>query len=274
VKDIWFGLFSNDIRFNRSSNAILEVDSKMAKIIFKQLEEATITVRNRLHSQLLVDKEAKQLEEQKYAALMEIVAYVRKMDFLSHASGKEKLHFFFKSHFNYKQTADHINCPLNNIESAVSYAGKQLERRIGKETIRMIVQAQNQEALDATLLQFRIGSNPSSNQKLFLCDLSKWFPKPENMGCISLDEFNMEFRMLHVYSLSLFQAFLDSADLKRLSHLLYILQSTDHIHAMERQVLVRMLKGEYRNYEEAWEAWAALQGDNLFAPKDEELILS
>ncbi|KIL39554.1 hypothetical protein SD70_19310 [Gordoniibacillus kamchatkensis] len=245
----------------------------MAKIIFKQLEEAVYSARNRLQSQPFVDEEAKRLEESRYAALMEIVKYTRSLDFLSHASGKEKLRFFFKCRYNYKLTAEHFGCPLNNIESAVSYAGKCLERRIGKDTIRMIVQAQSQEALDAALLQFRVGVNPGGDQRLFLGDLSQWFPEPANMGFRVLDEFRMELRLLHFFSTSFFKECLAVVDHKRLAHLLYIMQSTDNAHVMERQVLYRMLQGNYQSFEEAWDAWTSLQEKNLFASEEEEFAV-
>lgn len=242
----------------------------MAKIIFKQLKEAVFTVSNRLQSNPLVDEEAKQLEEKRYDALMEIIKYARSLDFLSHESTKEKLRFFFQSRFDYKKTANHFGCPLNNIESAVSYAGKRLERRIGRDTVQMIVQAQTQDALDAAMLQFRVGTNSCSGQNLFLCNMSEWFPEPAKMGFRDLSEFRMELQLLQMFSMSFFQHFLDSVDHKRLAHLLYILQSADNVHVMERQVLYRILQGEYRNDKEAWDAWTSLQEQNLFVSNEEE----
>ncbi|WP_080832392.1 hypothetical protein [Cohnella massiliensis] len=236
----------------------------MAKIIFKQLHEAVYTVRKRLQSNPLVDEEAKRLEESRYAALMEIVEYTRTQDFLTHKSVKNKIRFFFNSNYNYKLTAEHFNCPLNNIESTVSYAGKCLEKRIGRDTIRLVMQAQTQDALDAAMLQFRIGINPTGTQSLFVGDLSKWFPEPSNMGFRDLSEFRKEMRLLFFFSIGYFKECFAQVDQKRLAHLLYILQSTDNAHVMERQVLYRLLQGEYQDFVEAWEAWTTLEEKSPF----------
>lgn len=241
----------------------------MPKLIFKRLHEETLAVRNRLQSPLFVTEEVKRLEDKRHSALMEIVDYAREANFLSHASGKEKLRYFFKSHFNYKQTAAHFNCPQNNIESAISYAGKQFEKRIGSNTVRMIVQAQTQEALDGAMLQFHVGVNPLGSQSLFLFDLRKQFPAPVKMGYQVLDEFLHELKLLRIVSLRYIEKVLADVDHKRLSHLLYILQSTDSELVKERQVLHRMLQGEYSDWDEAWKAWTSLQEENLFISPDE-----
>lgn len=246
----------------------------MAKIVFKQLHEAVFTVRKRLQSNPLVDGEAKRLEESRYAALMEIAEYTRTRDFLTHESVKEKIRFFFNSNYNYKLTAEHFNCPLNNIESTVSYAGKCLEKRIGRDTIRLIEQAQTQDALDAAMLQFRIGINPTGTQSLFVGDLSKRFPKPSNMGFRDHSKFKMEMQLLHMFSMMLFEQFLDSVDQKRLSHLLHILHSVDNTQVMERQVLYRMLQGEYKDFDEAWKVWVSLEEKSPFAKEKDRTAIS
>mgnify|MGYP001266215799 FL=1 len=246
----------------------------MAKIIFKQLHEAVYAARKRLQSNPLVDGEAKRLEESRYAALMEIAEYTRNQDFLTHQSVKNKIRFFFNNNYNYKLTAKHFNCPLNNIESTVSYAGKCLEKRIGRDTIRLIEQAQTQDALDAAMLQFRLGINPTGTQSLFVGDLSKWLPEPSDMGFRDLSEFRMEMRLLRFFSIGYFKECFAQVDQERLAHLLYILQPKDNAHVMERQVLYRLLQGEYQDFVEAWEAWTSLEEKSPFAKEENTTAIS
>ncbi|WP_289137726.1 hypothetical protein [uncultured Brevibacillus sp.] len=215
----------------------------MPKNIFRRLTEALDTVSGKIHSGHLHENEL-DLEEKKLAALVEITKYVKSLDFLSHEKTKERLRYFFNSRFNYRSTALYFECGLNKIESAVSYAGKTLERKIGSGTIEMILESKNEKTINMAISQFRIGIGQEQPDEWFISDMAKRFPKAEKSSSLTIEECRTELAFLGYCTKHFYEKELAKLDKRKLAFLLYVLNSVDGKVALERSILLGFIKGK------------------------------
>ncbi|SFM05059.1 hypothetical protein SAMN03159341_1152 [Paenibacillus sp. 1_12] len=126
-----------------------------------------------------------QVEQNKLDALMEIVRYVNKMDYIKSNTVKEKFSFFLRNKYSYKLTADKFNeSHVNNIEVMISRVSKDLERMVGKEIIELILAGKVSEAMKV----FRAGTMSEPSMWYFLPEVVKYLPEPKFEMFTTVDE--------------------------------------------------------------------------------------
>lgn len=215
-------------------------------LIFRRVSRAVKEVQANLKDKNLFSEEERQLEQKKLDALMLIVDFIIKQEYLSHQKSKERLSFFLKNKFDYEKTRLHFNTSKNSIEASVSYIGKKLENLIGPNTINMILEGR----VDEALTQFYIGTGQVKTDEWFIEGVKSYFPTPNKDVTLSLPDCKEEIHLLGVFTKLHLEGLVNSYDHNKLAYLLYILNSTDEKVADERQVLFRLLKGVYSKGED------------------------
>lgn len=230
----------------------------------KKLENAIITVKNKLpESDPFSD--TTQIQQSKLDALMEIVNFVKQMNYIKRPRVKEKFSFFLRSKYDYQETATHFGTSRNSIDVMVSRVSRQLESLVGKETIDMILQEKVSEALRV----FRSGILNESAKGFFLPEAAKYLPEPKYRMFNSLEECSSEIRFLNVLTEHGMKNMIEGCDQEKLAHILYLISdnskkmiegvSDDKVlqsyfenghHsrekvAIEREALLKLFNGEF-----------------------------
>ncbi|WP_096202929.1 hypothetical protein [Bacillus sp. FJAT-45350] len=210
-------------------------------LIFRKVARAVKEVQGNLNDQNLYNEDERQLEQKKLDALMLIVDFINKQEYLSHQKSKERLKYFLKNKLDYEKARLHFNTSKNSIEASVSYIGKKLEKLIGLDTIDMILEGR----IDEALTQFHIGTGKVKTSDWFIEGVHNYLPEPKKDILLSFEDCQEEITLLgmfsHFYLEDLFKLY--NAD--KLSHLLYVLNSTDAKIADEREILCRLINGDF-----------------------------
>jgi hypothetical protein len=266
----------------------------------KKLENAIKQVKAGLPKDELFS--GKRLPDQdKLDILMEIVQYVKKMDYIKSQSVKEKFAIFLRSKYNYETTGAKFNKKRNTIEVMVMRVSNQLESLVGKETIEMILDGKVSEAMKI----FRTGTVNEPSLSYFLPDILKFLPEPKFEMFYSLEECKAELNILGLLTRHGSKQFLENYDQRKLAHILYILSlnpkrlgadigdtmqgyfdegHTSHIKITdERDALIRFFNGEFdssensdsvRMKDQVDKAIQMIQSQNVFHDAGSELDYS
>lgn len=230
----------------------------------KKLENAIITVKNKLPEGDPFS-DTTQIQQSKLDALMEIVNFVKQMNYIKSPRVKEKFSFFLRSKYDYQETATHFGTSRNSIDVMVLRVSRQLESLIGKDTIEMILQDKVSEALRI----FRSGLLNESIKGVFLPEAAKYLPEPKYRMFSSLEECSSEIRFLNVLTEHGMKNTIEECDQEKLAHILYLISDNskkmidgagddkvlqsyfENGHhsrekvAIERQALLKLFNGEF-----------------------------
>lgn len=214
-------------------------------IVFKKVERAI----NEVKANLTLYKEnddKRMLELKKLQALYEILDYIKSFSWLSHQSSKEKVKTFLKCNYNYRKASEILGIPLHSLETSICYASKSLERKLGQNTIELILDGD----INSAMLQFKVGTNSISISNLFCEGIIDMLPKPKKDNTLSLHDCANEIKFLnHITKLSL-QKIIKSMDRAKLSYLLYLLTSSDAQYAYERNLLYKYINDDIKNIDD------------------------
>jgi hypothetical protein len=237
-------------------------------MIFRDLLDMFTIVTSNLKNKNIFGAD-RQLEHKKAEALKQIVDYAIELDWIKHQYSKDRLKYFFNSGFEYQITADHFGVSKNSIEASVSYSAKKFEKLIGgKATLNLIKKGQIEEAIT----QFNIATGKVNPDDWFIDGVNYALPTPKDGIPYKLQNFRKELNFLSLFSKVNFKALVKAQNQENLSHLLYILNSTESKYASERDILCKLLKGEFSNYEgvtlsidaQVTDAIKAFQSKNIY----------
>lgn len=228
----------------------------------KKLENAVKRVKSTLVDEALFEE--RQLEREKWDALMEIVLFVNKMDYIKSSKVKVRFAYFLRSKYDYKETGLRFKQKVNTIEVMVLRVSKRLESLVGKNTIDMILDGKVSEAMKI----FRTGTMSEPSYGYFLPEIVNFLPEPKYEMFTTIEECRDELFILGLLTKQGIRGFLERYNRQRLAHILYILSrdskrletdterdttlhayfefghSTKEKIAAERDVLIRLFKGE------------------------------
>jgi hypothetical protein len=223
-------------------------------IIFRELEEAVQTV----HQRLLRGSEVEDgLDAQRLRLLHDIAAYVRGYAWLSHTKSKERIKLFLKYRYQYGETAAALGVSRKSLEQSVSYAAKQLSRRIGDNTIDLIMEGQ----LELARQEFLLGTGALAPSDWFVGGIMERFPAKKDAG-VALHAAGRELAFLLRYTRRQLDLAASSLDSRVMAHLLYVLSATDASYMQERNVLLQCLVSGTLS---PGEALQQLQRDDIYA---------
>lgn len=206
-------------------------------LIFKEIEEEVNEVKDRLA--ILGEEVDSSLDEQKLELLMRMVAYVNSYVWLSHGKTREKLGYFLRNKYDYRETAKKFEVSVKSLHVSVSYAANRLKKRIGGALALLrsgdIAEADREFALGTGAL----------DTNLFISPIHDRFAPVKNAG-VDLADCENELGFLARFTQYHFGIVLDSLDRQKLEHLLYILSQNDRSYMSERSILYRRLEGELK----------------------------
>lgn len=206
----------------------------------KEIEDAVKKIRKEIDS-VDLDEVARELVIEQYNALMEIVSYINSLKWLNQERTKKKMSFFIKSKFNYKATFEEFGTSLNAIEVFVSEGQKKLKKKIGENTIDMILQGE----VETAMIQFNLRTKSKRiSPELFLPGIAQLLPEPKMNKFFLVSELQKELLLLVNLSPFCVNRFLKKIDVEKLAHLLYIITIEDG-QSLERNEIISLLKGDY-----------------------------
>lgn len=205
-------------------------------MFIKELYNAERTIRNNL---TLLEKGSPEwlLEKSKMQVLGRIIKYIR-TEGVKRGTAKAKLNAIMQTHFDYERVGAMFNTSANSIQVSISYLSKNLESKVGKDTIDLLLAGQIDEAIS----NFRACSNIYSLDKLIPTEFAQKIPL-KLPKTIDLTECNVELEFLRAISFSKVNKDFSKLDLEKLILIKYILQSRDKRYSDERQALYKYILG-------------------------------
>lgn len=180
--------------------------------------------------------------EDKQDLLKEITEYVNSMEWLSRVKTKEKISFFIKSGYDYGALCEEFGVSYESAKNAVKWASKQLRRKIGKDTIKLIRSGFIEEARVA----FYVGSGKISRENLFLADMVDSLPESKYSAAYDLQDCLSELVYLRKISLSYIDKHAEKVNLNKLAYLISLIEGSSKKAVWLRPYIVSMLQGNMK----------------------------
>ena len=175
----------------------------------------------------------------KYDLLNELVEYVNSMDWLTRVKTKKKISFFIKSGYDYGALCEEFGVSYESAKNAVKWASKQLRRKIGKDTIKLIRSGFIEEARVA----FCVGSGKISRENLFLADMVDSLPESKYSAAYDLQDCLSELVYLRKISLDYIEKLAKKVDKHKLAYLLSLIEGSSRKATWLRPYIIDMLMG-------------------------------
>ena len=175
----------------------------------------------------------------KQELLKELVEYVNSMDWLTRVKTKKKISFFIKSGYDYEALCKEFGISYESVKNAVKWASKQLRRKIGKDTIKLIRNGFIEEARVA----FYVSSGKISRENLFLSDIVDTLPESKYSAAFDLQDCLSELVYLRKISLSYIDKHAEKVNLNKLAYLLSLIEGSSKKAIWLRPYIIDMLMG-------------------------------
>lgn len=221
-------------------------------LIFKELAEEVSEVQNRLA--VWDEGVDRAQDEKKLDLLLRLIAFTNSYVWLSHGKSREKLAYFLKNGYDYRETAEKFGVSIKSVHASVSYAANRLKERIG-----VALELLRSGDLVAAEREFALGTG-AYNTNLFISAIHDRFVPVKHSG-VDLSTCDKELGLLYRFTHHHFGRVLDALDQQKLEHLLFVLSQNDRSYVTERSILFRCLEGEYSPDE----ALALLRDFNIYS---------
>ena len=203
-------------------------------MFIKELYNAERTIKNNL---ALFKKGSPEwlLEKSKIQVLGTIIQYI-KTDGVSRESARAKLSALMQTHFDYERVGRMFNTSANSIQVSMSYLSKNLENKIGKETLPLLLAGQIEDAIS----NFEACSNTYLLAGFIPVEFTERIPLKIPKHLV-LSDCSQELEFLRSISMSALNEQFTKLDLDKLILIRYILESRDNRYKTERQALYEYL---------------------------------
>ena len=178
----------------------------------------------------------------KYDLLNELVEYVNSMDWLTRVKTKKKISFFIKSGYDYEALCKEFDISYESAKNAVKWASKQLRRKIGKDTLKLI----RNDFIEEARVAFYVGSGKISRENLFLADMVDSLPESKYSAAYDLQDCLSELVYLRKISLSYIDSHAEKVNLNKLAYLLSLIEGSSKKAVWLRPYIVSMLQGNMK----------------------------
>ena len=178
----------------------------------------------------------------KYDLLNELVEYVNSMDWLTRVKTKKKISFFIKSGYDYEALCKEFDISYESAKNAVKWASKQLRRKIGKDTLKLI----RNDFIEEARVAFYVGSGKISRENLFLADMVDSLPESKYSAAYDLQDCLSELVYLRKISLSYIDNHAEKVNLNKLAYLLSLIEGSSKKAVWLRPYIVSMLQGNMK----------------------------
>ena len=178
----------------------------------------------------------------KHDLLNELVEYVNSMDWLTRVKTKKKISFFIKSGYDYEALCKEFDISYESAKNAVKWASKQLRRKIGKDTLKLI----RNDFIEEARVAFYVGSGKISRENLFLADMVDSLPESKYSAAYDLQDCLSELVYLRKISLSYIDNHAEKVNLNKLAYLLSLIEGSSKKAVWLRPYIVSMLQGNMK----------------------------
>lgn len=196
--------------------------------------------------------------EDKQDLLKEIIEYVNSMEWLSRVRTKERISFFIKSGYDYNALCEEFGISYVSAKNAIKWASKQLRRKIGVDTIKLIRSGFVEEARVA----FYVGSGKISRENLFLSDMIDILPESKFSAGYDLQDCLSELVYLRKISLNYIERYAEKVNLNKLAHLLSLIEGSSKKATWLRPYIIDVLMG-YMKIEDLLSVEEKIKKENL-----------
>lgn len=180
--------------------------------------------------------------EKKQDLLNELVGYVNSMNWLTRVKTKEKISFFIKSGYDYGALCKAFGVSYESAKNAVKWASKQLRRKIGKDTLKLI----RNNFIEEARVAFYVGSGKISRENLFLADMVDSLPESKYSAAYDLQDCLSELVYLRKISLNYIDKHAEKVNLNKLAYLLSLIEGSSKKAVWLRPYIVSMLQGNMK----------------------------
>lgn len=178
----------------------------------------------------------------KHDLLNELVEYVNSMDWLTRVKTKKKISFFIKSGYDYEALCKEFDISYESAKNTVKWASKQLRRKIGKDTLKLI----RNDFIEEARVAFYVGSGKISRENLFLADMVDSLPESKYSAAYDLQDCLSELVYLRKISLSYIDNHAEKVNLNKLAYLLSLIEGSSKKAVWLRPYIVSMLQGNMK----------------------------
>lgn len=209
----------------------------MGKTIFRELYEANLVVvgdMKRCGSSNPVELAA--LNDKK-KALVEIAKYAKDGRWLRKAESRERCICFLKNNMDYQRTANELKCGLDALYVSVSYASDKLRKRIGENTIQLILDGR----VDVAMNQFYALAGIVTMESLVTGSIVNDLPDA-NFAVCHVSDCMAELNFLHDVSKAVIAERLGMLDMDKLAFLRYIIEKENPHYSALRSLIMNYLK--------------------------------
>lgn len=177
--------------------------------------------------------------EDRMALMEEIRQYVRSYEWVKQDEAKEKIKVYLSSGFSYETLCKEFDTTYNAARVSVNWLSKQLQKKIGQNTLEHIRNYEIKEARST----FYVCSGKVKVKEYLLNDLIERLPDPE-FGTYYLEECETELKVLSLMTKARLDDYMERVDIKKMAYLLYLLDGETREAEAFRPYLMAMLEGE------------------------------
>lgn len=205
-------------------------------MFIKKIYRAECTIKNNLS---LFEQGSHEwlLEKSKMQVLGRIIHYIR-TEGVKRGTAKAKLDALMQTHFDYERVGAMFNTSANSIQASMSYLSKNLENKVGKDTIDLLLSGKVEESIS----NFETCSNTYLLEELILMEFSERIPitLPRQ---VSIADCGRELEFLRSINIASLRQQFASLELEKFILIRYILESRDGRYKSERQAIHQYLIG-------------------------------
>lgn len=209
--------------------------------IFKKLSKAKAEVKSNMEK-YKSDEEFVKIESSKLEALEVISDYIDSMSWIRRKNALNKYKALVAHNFNSEKVANYLGTSVGSVKTSITYLSNQIEEKIGKNTIELILEGNIQTAM----LQFRVGTGYIDMSKVIDNGIYNMIEFGEAEGQL-ISDCESELKFLKALTFKSIQARLSTLSKDKLALIDKIMSSNDMLYAKERVLIYKYLDGEITN---------------------------
>lgn len=240
-----------------------EKEVKLMKIHLEEFRQMQSDEENIEYAREMIDLiETRLLWHKKFSLLDEILGYVASLRWVARSESKSRMKVLIETGYNYETTAKIFNVSVHSVRAMASYTLGNLEKKIGKDTIDILMKGE----IDKAELQFRIGTGSFVINEIFVKGVYRLIPEGRKQGNMNLLECLEELEYLKSLTILEIRKKLDTLKSERFEHIIGILESSDSRYVYEKAIIYKYLN-DNMNGSRLKELLEELEGEDILKKK-------
>lgn len=244
-----------------------EKEVKLMKIHLEKFEEMQSAEENIEYVREMIDLiGTRLLWHRKFSLLNEILEYVVSLRWVVRSESKNRMRMLIERNYDYETTAKIFNVSIHSVRAMASYTLGNLEKKIGKDTIEILMKGE----VDKAELQFRIGTGSFVVNEIFVKGVFRLIPEGRQQGNMNLLECLEELKYLKSLTILEVRKKLSALKTEKLEHIIGILESSDSRYVYEKAIICRYFNANMNDLR-LKELLEELEGEDILKKKFMEI---